>query len=257
MSPPGRVRFVPYGRHNGEPPEPLHPLELRLIRENKVVSCGDTGPIIDDSLEAEPKEAVFAYPTLGHLWVYEPDDLAEMTLDEVHVIWEHRNRLCGSREVAAEALALVESDTGAVDTYQGWLAYMDRDEIRTFMPQVEPESPLDDQAPCESDDANVSTSRPLTRRALPELNHVELKEAWERRPDSFASLEAACGALARLRAQAGIAADSGWQSLLEHSEILKLEEFLPDHDEGAMARCWRRRLLLTPAFPAQRLYART
>ena len=78
---------------------------------------------------------------------------------------------------------------------------------------------------------------PLTCLDLAELCDEEIKDAWERRPASFASLEAACGTLRILRTLAGIADDTGWRHLMTHIEILKLADDLPDcdvEDEGSL-----------------------
>ncbi|WP_346798106.1 HNH endonuclease signature motif containing protein [Halomonas sp. Bachu 37] len=214
--------------------------ELSVLQTHRALS-----PIYlvsDDAPEPEP--VLRTYPPLGYLWVYEPDDIAELTLDEVHLIWEHREQLCGSREAAAEVLAIIEVATGIVETYQGWLSYMDRKEIQSLVPNVEPEAkapapdvPLEDAplpvpapAPASVPDDSDLSFPALTRQDLYELSEDELKDAWERRPESFASLEAACGALALLRARQGIAVDTGWQALMRHSEILKLVDELPDRD---------------------------
>lgn len=209
-------------------------IEQRLFEENHGVSCTDIGSLIESSLDESE-----TYPLLGYLWVYEPQDLKELTLDEVHLVWEHREELCGSREVAAEALALVEVMMGQVDTYQGWLHYLERDEIRALMPTVEPIPLIQEvsaittqpQAIIPTSNAEDFAFPPLRRMDLPELTKEELQDAWNRRPESFISLEAACGALALLRARAGIESPAGWQHLMGHSEILKLADDLPDRDD--------------------------
>ncbi|WP_304526867.1 HNH endonuclease [Halomonas sp. I5-271120] len=195
------------------------------------------------SLQEAASGDVDEYPALGYLWVYEPEDLIDLTLEEVQIVWSHRNKLCGSREAAAEALAIIEVDNGTVETYQGWLSYMDFDEVRELAPEVDPfgrapvrelddgeeSSQVDTPAPSILDDSEL-VFPPLTRMDLAELSLEELKDAWERRPASFASLEAACGALAQLRKQAGIAPETGWRHLMTHGEIAKLAGDLPDQD---------------------------
>ncbi|WP_185858882.1 HNH endonuclease [Vreelandella populi] len=213
------------------------PIEQRLFEENHGLSCAGIGSLIEPS----PDESEI-YPLLGYLWVYEPQDLEELTLDEVLLVWEHRDALCGSREVAAEVLALVEVMTGQVDAYQGWLHYLERDEIRALMPSVEPIPLMLETAPIATADTQppITVSAldtedlafpPLRRMELSELTDEELQDAWDRRPESFISLEAACGALALLRSRAGIEPPNGWQHLMGHSEILKISDDLPDRDD--------------------------
>lgn len=215
----------------------INPIEQRLFEENHGLSCAGIGSLIESS----PDESEI-YPLLGYLWVYEPLDLEELTLDEVLLVWERRDALCGSREVAAEALALVEVITGQVDVYQGWLHYLERDEIRALLPSVEPNPLMLETAPMATADTQPSVTvaaiytedlpfPPLRRMELSELSNEELQDAWDRRPESFISLEAACGALALLRSRAGIEPFNGWQHLMGHSEILKISDDLPGRDD--------------------------
>ncbi|EWG99926.1 hypothetical protein [Halomonas sp. BC04] len=97
-----------------------------------------------------------------------------------------------------------------------------RDELKETRPDIPTQSRLPDES-------NLDFP-PLTRLDLAELSDNEHKNAWERRPASFASLEAACGTLRILLALAGIADDTGWRHLMTHSEILKLADDLPDCD---------------------------
>lgn len=213
----------------------LTPLEAKELGQNGSLSHAGIGPPYEN-VSCEHK----SYPQLGYLWVYEPQDLEELTLDEVKLVWQHREQLCGSREAAAEALALIEVISGEVETYQGWLSYLQRDEVHALTPDVEPLTHIPETI--DQREENLQHSAPslknveefdfpsLRRIDLIDLTHEELQDAWDRRPESFFSLEAACGALAMLRALAGIEIDSGWQHLMHHSEILKLTEDLPDLD---------------------------
>lgn len=242
---PGRVRFAPVGVQRGDWRVPLHPFEDALILERQSIACGDPGPLWDDEPVAPGRAGPSAaYPPYGYLWVYEPPDLEELTLDEVRLVWERRDQLCGSREAAAEALALIEVMDGVVDTYQGWQPYLEREEIRSLAPCVEPlaelteevVSPAPDPVALTRQDADIAEADeelafpPLRRLDLDELSMEELQDAWDRRPESFVSLEAASEALGRLRRDAGIPGDHRWQTLMAHSEVLKLADDLPDHD---------------------------
>lgn len=234
---PGRVQFVPFGLNSDASLDEQDFLACRHYEGGSMLSSSDIGVVEERSATQQD-----AYPALGHLWVYDPEDLDELTLDEVHTVWENRNHLCGSREAAAEALALIELDEGVVTDYQGWRAYMERDEILALRPSLDPAVPDEGEDTEESLPAVIQTPRsepdavdsgpaPLTRRDLIGLSAEALQEAWDRRPESFTSVEAACGALARLRANAGLPSLGGWQQLLEHEEILKLTDELPERDD--------------------------
>jgi hypothetical protein len=58
------------------------------------------------------------------LYVYEPSDLNEFSIDDVSKIWEGRRHLCGSLEAAAEVLALLRAASGADQHYRGWRTYL-------------------------------------------------------------------------------------------------------------------------------------
>lgn len=229
---PGRVRFAPVGVQRGDWRVPLHPFEDALILERQSIACGDPGPLWDDEPVAPGRAGPSAaYPPYGYLWVYEPPDLEELTFDEVRLVWERRDQLCGSREAAAEALALIEVMDGVVDTYQGWQPYLEREEIRSLAPCVEPlaelteevVSPAPDPVALTRQDADIAEADeelafpPLRRLDLDELSMEELQDAWDRRPESFVSLEAASEALGRLRRDAGIPGDHRWISIRDPS----------------------------------------
>lgn len=188
----------------------------------------------------------------AYLWVYEPSDLDDFSLDEVKLVWHQRHTLCGSREAAAEALALYEVGEGLVELYQGWQGYMGRTEIQelTFTSpgpseRILLELPItpaiekllsDSTTPKAGLNGASETKKfmeppALRRRELSGLTQEQIENAWSRRTVSFASLEAAAGALAILRAQAGINSTEIWRDLMSHVEIRKLTDFLPDLDE--------------------------
>ncbi|XKF14941.1 HNH endonuclease [Halomonas sp. BLK-85] len=156
----------------------------------------------------------------NYLWVYEPGDLDEMSVDEVIEVWENREHFCGSKEAAAEALAIIEAASGVVDSYHGWQDYINRAEIAEL------------NAPFLPDGSEESYVKIVDRNALTifqvlELSNEELESAWKNRPTSFFSIEAACQALALLRQKAGVVNSSAWQALINHDEIEKLKDDLP------------------------------
>jgi hypothetical protein len=100
---------------------------------------------IDGHLGFEPEEI----PTA--LFVYEPADLNDFSLEEVQAVWNQRKVLCGTIEAAAEVLAVLRVGSGADPSYRGWRYYLSHELIlalREYLPQIE--SPIE-QAPERSD----------------------------------------------------------------------------------------------------------
>lgn len=160
------------------------------------------------------------------LWVFEPLDLDEMSIGQVLEVWKYREYLCGSKEVAAEALAIIEVENEVVDSYEGWIEYIRRDEVARL------------NVPFLPSDSEQSYYKEIARNALSrsqvlKLNGDEVREAWSNRPDSFLSVEAACQALALLRENYGVVSNSSWQGLLNHPEIEKIKDYLTNEDEAS------------------------
>lgn len=65
-----------------------------------------------------------------YLWVYEPDDIKSLSIEEIEVVWMHRKELCGSLESAAEALAILNKYNGKDKEYRGWKYYLNTKEIQ-------------------------------------------------------------------------------------------------------------------------------
>lgn len=155
-----------------------------------------------------------------YLWVLEPEDLDDFSTEQVEKIWAEREVLCGSKEVAAEVLALVKIIRGEVLTYQGWQAYINSNEIKELdIPFLSEES--------EASYISSVEKNALTRLQVLELNDNELEISWANRPESFSTIEAACQALALLRTKMGVVNSCAWQGLLNHDEIEKLKDDLP------------------------------
>lgn len=171
-------------------------------------------------VDVEDKRVSVSDDEVSYLWVYEPADLDDMSVEQVLEVWNNREKLCGSKESAAEAFALIEVAEGVVDSYQGWQGYIDRAEIGEL------------KVPFLSDDSEESYFRLIDEKALSrdrvlKLSDDGLKAAWQNRPDSFASVEAACQALALLRKRSGVVAADAWQALMSHPEIENIKDYLP------------------------------
>lgn len=165
-----------------------------------------------------------------YLWVLEPEDLEELSLAEVSEIWKNRSELCGSREVAAEALAILEVYWGIVDSYQGWQHYANREEIQTVIPQEGSLAEKSLSIEWNEPDNPEDQAHLVFKENLAYMSKESIDEAWRNRPESFGSIEAACQALAILREEAGITSIEPWQSLLGHVEIEKIKDDLPEEE---------------------------
>ena len=67
-----------------------------------------------------------------HLYVFDPEDVNELDLDEIELVWRHRYKLCGTKEAAAEVLAIKDINEGKVDYYKGWESYLNYELITEF-----------------------------------------------------------------------------------------------------------------------------
>jgi hypothetical protein len=102
------------------------------------------------------------------LFVYEPGDLNDFSVEDVHQVWEHRRDLCGTVEAAAEAFAILRVATGADENYRGWQAYMQHanvvalaDELPRLPGEARPEPTPDIPAQTSSSDLATPSSGDL------------------------------------------------------------------------------------------------
>ncbi len=99
----------------------LRPLKIRHL---ETPSVADNPIDEDEELNAESEDTSQTVPDdlseHDPLWVLEPEDLNELSLSEVSYIWDNRAILCGSIEVAAEALAILRVDRGEDPAFRGW-----------------------------------------------------------------------------------------------------------------------------------------
>ncbi len=169
---------------------------------------------------------------LRRLYILEPEDLLEFTLDDLLLAWRWRLEVCGSEVAAAELYALYRVATGQDEVYQGGTRFEQAPEVLAiFDPEIV--SPEDGVRPGHEGPLQETTPAPypvspLSLEDVRSLSASVLMRAWEDRPESFASLEAAAEALALLRVSSS--ADSEKKSLsyyLRHPLILDLEEYLP------------------------------
>lgn len=222
------------GFHNLE----VQTLELEPVDdgspESSEESSEDHHSILNDSISASgvPVE-------LESLYVLTPEDTDELSLEELESVWSHREELCGSVEVAAEVLSLLEKAKSNDECFKGWKSYIGHPEIRHLqgkLPSLRDIEAIDGpDTPSIHGSDDQDTYRALARTDLEQLNASEIQEAWDGRPYSFGSISAACEALALLRMHQG--ADvirRPWRSFINHESINQLYDYLDDDtQEGA------------------------
>ena len=162
-----------------------------------------------------------------HLFVFDPEDVSELSLDEISQVWLHRHQLCGTKEAAAEVLALMDVNDGNVDSYKGWKSYLNHESI------VDLESKLKGNNFVHEDNKeslkSIKTINPFDRKKYSRSQLVQLPlrqiiSLWEDRDYSFNSVSAACEALAIIRYANKIDNQKKhWKAFLEHPQILDLD----------------------------------
>ncbi|WP_397380885.1 HNH endonuclease [Pseudomonas sp.] len=174
---------------------------------------------------AEPDDSL-----IRRLYVLDPEDLVEFSLDELLLAWQHRRETCGSPAAAAELMALYRAATGEDESYRGASHYLSHPEVlAVFESLPDPCPPTHSDADIASAIESASEPTPLLSLAdVRGLSAAHLMQAWEGRPDMFASLEAAAETLASLRwLSSGNAEKPSFQHVLNHPLIQDLEDQLP------------------------------
>ena len=163
---------------------------------------------------------------IRRLYVLDPEDLCEFSLEEVVLAWQYRRESCGSLAAAAELMALYRLAIGEDESYIGASSYLAHPEVLAIFEQVAESCPPS----LSSTDAAATVetaSVPATLLSLADvrtLSAAQLMQAWEGRPDTFASLEAAAETLATLRwLSSGSAEKTSFQHFLNHALIQDLE----------------------------------
>ncbi|MGV8803718.1 MAG: HNH endonuclease [Polaromonas sp.] len=74
------------------------------------------------------------------LFVQDPEDVLELSPSELHIVWKHRNRLCGSAAAAAEVYAFLRLQQRIDEYYGGYqefLALAEVQEAGSLLAQIE------------------------------------------------------------------------------------------------------------------------
>lgn len=168
----------------------------------------------------------------SYLYALEVSDLLEFTEEDIAAAWGYRTQCCGSIEAAAELYALYRLVTGTDDTYAGEAAYLWHPEVVALFPGMEEQPPASqavvvDKGVIEPDPGSASASV-YDLQAVRVLGIDALRQAWENRPDSFASLEAAAETLAILRAlRSESSTKPTYRAMLSHELVQDLADALP------------------------------
>ncbi|MBT2153404.1 HNH endonuclease [Pseudoalteromonas tetraodonis] len=162
-----------------------------------------------------------------HLYVYDPEDVNELSLDEISEVWLHRYELCGTKEAAAEVLALKDINDGNVDSYQGWESYLNHDYITEFENRVKSDAVFQYDNYASQKQFKVDNPfdrKKYSRSQLIKLPLKQIIKLWEERNYCFNSVTAACEALAIIRYANKIDNQKKhWKAFLEHPQILDLD----------------------------------
>lgn len=73
---------------------------------------------------AEPDDSL-----IRRLYVLDPEDLVEFSLDELLLAWHHSRETCGSLAAAAGMMALYRVATGEDESYRGAGHYLSHPEV--------------------------------------------------------------------------------------------------------------------------------
>jgi hypothetical protein len=186
-----------------------------------------------NSIQNNPISASGVSVELESLYVLTPEDTDELSLEELETVWSHREELCGSVEVAAEVLSLLEKSKSNDESFKGWKSYINHQEIRRLqgiLPSLRDIEAIDGpDSPSIHGSDDLDPYRTLTRTDVEKLNTSEVQEAWNGRPYSFGSISAACEALALLRMYQGTdAIKRPWNAFINHDSIRQLYDYLDD-----------------------------
>jgi hypothetical protein len=182
---------------------------------------------VDELQQKEPALTSQSDELPLHLYVYDPEDVNELSLDEISEVWLHRYELCGTKEAAAEVLALKDVNDGNVDSYQGWESYLNHDYITEFENKVKSDAVFQYDNYASQKQFKVDNPfdrKKYSRSQLIKLPLKQIIKLWEERDYSFNSVAAACEALAIIRYANKIDNQKKhWKAFLEHPHILALD----------------------------------
>lgn len=205
----------------GGPPRPSHPKKPAVSAQEQIRRPAPEAP--------------------RHLYVLEVDDLLGFTEEDVLDSWAFRTQCCGSKEAASELYALFRVLNGDDQYYAGATAYLEHPEVLAVftIPQSEE---LAIQAIDTATESAMGLAPVPERQAEDERETIiglsladvrkltagPLKAAWDNRPESFASLEAAAETLSILRSlKSAEPTKPNFRTMMEHDLVQDLLDVLP------------------------------
>lgn len=176
-----------------------------------------------------------------HLYALDADDLLEFTVDDILDAWSFRALCCGSREAASELFALYRVLNGDDEAYAGAATYLDHPAVLAIFTVRQSEEPAFQASNAAAEHAIGDRGAPgreaedkrepitgLSLAAVRELTAGPLKVAWDNRPESFASLEAAAETLAILRSlKSPEPVKPSFRAMMDHDLVQDLLDILP------------------------------
>lgn len=176
-----------------------------------------------------------------HLYALDAEDLLEFTANDILDAWSFRDLCCGSKEAAAELYALFRVLNGDDESYAGATAYLDHPAVVAIFTATQSEeqtvqvsnSAAEDVmgvavAPEHGAEEERETIIGLSLADVRELTAGPLKAAWDNRPESFASLEAAAETLAILRSlKSAEPVKPSFRTMMDHDLVQDLLDVLP------------------------------
>lgn len=177
--------------------------------------------------------------SVNPLWVYEPDDFADLSIDEVRTIWANRQTLCGSIEAAAEAQALLYVADGVDEYYQGWQSYVHSSEVNQLALDQNLESCFKELFVEEGKslrdihyELGLDNTRSITRDDLQQYTLDELQVLWQEKEERIDHISVACELFSLIRHLQGYdKVKTPWFELLDHEQIEPLFDVLLDDSE--------------------------
>ncbi len=182
---------------------------------------------------------------LDYLYVYDINDVNELTIEEIRIAWENRYFLCGSIDAAAEMLSILKYiDSDDDEPFYPYTNYLDSDEITSLENHIDRIKPFDDIITKEYIPHNETLS---SNEINPELSLKEiwidrietivnldkdhLKHIWKNVLEHCESIEIASAIYARLRFVQGFdKVERDWVFYINSPSISQLKDKLPSEN---------------------------
>lgn len=201
--------------------------------------------------------------SFDYLYVYDIDDVNELTIEEVRIVWENRCSLCGSIEVAAEILSILRYlDNDEDEPLYSYINYLDSEEIISLADNINKIQPYSSQTlnasvekeqfeigkalftqksalgneSCSINEGNPEASLNEiwidTIEAIATLNDEHLKYIWRNVLDHCETIEIASALYAKLRFIQGYdKVERGWLFYINSPSVSQFKDKLPSYNK--------------------------